>query len=205
MNDHVVQTLAQYFSQTRSLRVVAFNSRGVGQSSGKASWSGNSECQDYQAVLDFSIESFIRDYPNSRKSELYVCGYSAGSLYGSTTKVSKIHLNSPVFREGPRPRYILISLPVSWVWALSFFKSSVYQDALRDLLKASGRACPRRRTASEDASSGKDESNELEDSAEDIAVDLLIAFGLQDQLTKGDVSIHFDALYTRVSNSMTDI
>lgn len=83
---------------------------------------------------------------------------------------------------------------MSWIWALSFFKSSVYQDALRSLLEASGRAWPPRRAANEGDTDEKAGSIQSSDRTEDIAVDALVAFGLQDQLTKGDVS-------TEVTNS----
>lgn len=74
----------------------------------------------------------------------------------------------------------------------------MFQDALHGLLKASGRATPRRRTASsESTQSGDGREKQNTEENEQIAVDMLVAFGLQDQLTKGDVSESFDTGFSQ--------
>lgn len=50
----VVQALENLFYQRGSLTLL-YNSRGVGKSTGRASWTGEAERKDYQAIVDWVI------------------------------------------------------------------------------------------------------------------------------------------------------
>jgi alpha/beta superfamily hydrolase len=81
---------------------------------------GVPEAEDYQAV--------VKHYLGRCKStqESLFCGYSAGSLSASFCK--------PV--PGVKTRYLLISYPLSVLWALTLFKSSPFTSALEGILCA---------------------------------------------------------------------
>lgn len=57
--------------------------------------------------------------------ESLVCGYSAGSLSASYCKPA----------AGIKTRYILISYPLSALWALTLFRSSPFTSALEAILE----------------------------------------------------------------------
>ncbi|CAD6898840.1 unnamed protein product [Tilletia caries] len=117
----------------KGLAIVAhltFNSRGVGRSTGRASWTGASESEDYQHVLSWSMRDFEARHSSVRGASVVLCGYSAGSLYCSTAQVKA---SSPTWASQP-PLYVLISYPCGVLWALSLFQSARYERALSQLL-----------------------------------------------------------------------
>ena len=63
---------------------------------------------------------------NSTVAEVLLCGYSAGSLSASTC--------APL-PEPCKTRYLLISYPLSVLWALTLFRSSYFTDALQTRIK----------------------------------------------------------------------
>ncbi|KAK0561608.1 hypothetical protein OC844_003131 [Tilletia horrida] len=82
-DDHVVCALAEHLLVQRRFEVVTYNSRGVGQSTGRASWTGAAEADDYQvreSVLEWAMKRFEERHPSVRGAKLVLCGYSAGSL-----------------------------------------------------------------------------------------------------------------------------
>ncbi|CAD6912756.1 unnamed protein product [Tilletia caries] len=129
-DDHVVCALAEAFLVKRQFQVVTFNSRGVGQSTGRASWTGASESEDYQHVLSWSMRDFEARHPSVQGASVVLCGYSAGSLYCSTAQVKA---SGPTWASHP-PLYVLISYPRGVLWALSLFQSARYDRALSQLL-----------------------------------------------------------------------
>lgn len=137
LDDPIVTHLSALFLTRYKLRVVRFNSRGVGKSTGSASWTGASESSDFQEVVNTCLSNYCLDFPNATHSQLLIAGYSAGSLYASTVKVDKQLLEREQFRQGPKPRYILVSFPAGVQWALSFFTSRTYNTALHTLLSSS--------------------------------------------------------------------
>lgn len=60
----LVQALKNLFCQ-RGIPVVLYNSRGVGKSSGRASWTGEAERKDYQAVVEWVTDN----HPSAPGSE----------------------------------------------------------------------------------------------------------------------------------------
>ncbi|GAC96653.1 hypothetical protein PHSY_004236 [Pseudozyma hubeiensis SY62] len=134
LDDPVVTHLASLLLTHAHLRVVRFNSRGVGKSGGSPSWTGKSESSDFQELLSRCIDNFCLDFPESSAAQVVIAGYSAGALYASTVKVPTAIYDLKQFRGAKQPRYILISFPAGVTWALSFFTSKTYTDALKKLL-----------------------------------------------------------------------
>ncbi|PWZ00907.1 hypothetical protein BCV70DRAFT_84581 [Testicularia cyperi] len=137
LDDPVVTRLSSLLLSHYNLRVVRFNSRGVGKSTGSASWTGQSECRDFEELVERCLDNFCFDFPDAERCQLVIAGYSAGSLYGSTVKVGPQLYDRKQFRHGLKPRYIFVSFPAGVRWALSFFSSSAYDEALRLLLTSS--------------------------------------------------------------------
>ncbi|KAH8915875.1 hypothetical protein BT69DRAFT_1356190 [Atractiella rhizophila] len=120
----------------RGWDVVTFDSRGVGGSGGRGSFTGTDEGNDYQTLIDGYVipklsEAITKD-PTAPKAELLLCGYSAGSLYStyafpssSSTASIKIPLHIA---------HLLISYPLSVLWALTAFHASTFQSKLKDLV-----------------------------------------------------------------------
>ncbi|KAE8268092.1 hypothetical protein A4X09_0g4251 [Tilletia walkeri] len=131
-DDHVVCALAEVLLVKRQFQVVTFNSRGVGQSTGRASWTGASESDDYQHVLDWSMCNFEEQHSSVRGASIVLCGYSAGSLYCSTSKAKAS--GSPSTWSTRPPLYVLVSYPRGVLWVLSLFQSARYNKALNNLL-----------------------------------------------------------------------
>ncbi|KAL9934759.1 hypothetical protein V8E36_006534 [Tilletia maclaganii] len=138
-DDHVVCALAELLMVKRHIQVVTFNSRGVGSSTGKASWTGATECEDYQRVVDWATARFEARYPTVQDASLILCGYSAGSLYCSTAQAPPSMLSGRTWAK-TGPLYILISYPRGVLWALSLFQSSTYDRALQRLSDTSAKS-----------------------------------------------------------------
>ncbi|KAF6766772.1 hypothetical protein PSEUBRA_000098 [Kalmanozyma brasiliensis GHG001] len=136
LDDPVITHLASLLLTHAQLRVVRFNSRGVGKSGGSPSWTGSSECRDFQEILAKCIDNFCLDFPDSTASHLVVAGYSAGGLYASTVRVPAAVYDLKQFRGGGRPRYVLLNFPAGVTWALSFFTTRTYTNALKGLLSS---------------------------------------------------------------------
>ncbi|KAK9897039.1 alpha/beta-hydrolase [Cystobasidium minutum MCA 4210] len=118
-NDYVVREVAKRLLVDHNYTVVLMNSRGVGKSQGWASFSGIAEAEDYQAVTRHYLERF-----NDAKEVLF-CGYSAGSLSASYC--------DPL--EQVKTRYLLISYPLSALWALTLFRTSPFSDKLSNIVR----------------------------------------------------------------------
>ncbi|KAF8223846.1 alpha/beta-hydrolase [Tricholoma matsutake] len=99
-------------------RVLRYNSRGVGRSTGWASLTGFSEANDLEALVKWAIDKV------GSVQSLVIAGYSYGSLVASlhpvlpTVKTSHILLSYPL---GPR----------SW---LTLFHSNTYTAKLKELI-----------------------------------------------------------------------
>ncbi|CAO1615064.1 unnamed protein product [Parajaminaea phylloscopi] len=109
-------------------RVVRFNSRGVGRSSGRASWTGEAEARDYQNVVLSAAAQFASDFPALQEARLVLAGYSAGAMYASAIDTASLP------RNFARPiRLILISYPLDKLWALSMFGGSRWRQRVGDV------------------------------------------------------------------------
>ncbi|RHZ60964.1 hypothetical protein Glove_350g148 [Diversispora epigaea] len=131
-NNNVVVAVEHYFLSMGYL-TVAFNFRGVGNSGGRTSWSGEPECGDYKSIVEVLLNSgrtkdeIIIELP--KISELIIVGYSYGSLIASSFTTS---LSIPTF-------YILISYPLSVRWFLTFFHTSTYINHLISLINSNSK------------------------------------------------------------------
>ncbi|KAI9308575.1 Alpha/Beta hydrolase protein [Cunninghamella echinulata] len=122
MNNNVVVKLHKYFSE-KGFLTTSFNFRGSGKSSGRTSWTGAPEQKDYQAVINHLLHNNNHHiYPTI--SHLFICGYSYGSMIASTMKETSI-----------QTYYILISYPLSVIWALSTTKMNYFKTQMRQLIQ----------------------------------------------------------------------
>ncbi|EPQ32233.1 uncharacterized protein PFL1_00430 [Pseudozyma flocculosa PF-1] len=172
LHDPVIRTLSHRLV-TLGYRAVAFNSRGVGQSSGSPSWTGAGECEDIQLLLRHCLETWMSDCERraEREVDVVVVGYSAGGLYASKLDLDQA-LRGYERRCEVRLRLVLVSYPLDVVWALSIFRTASYTAGLEKLLILDPA------TASESS-----ESTATETVAPHPA-SLLALYGDQDQFTK---------------------
>lgn len=131
MLDPVVVSVANALLQ-HGYRVIRFNSRGVGSSQGKASWTGEAEAADFQAIVQQGAANFGGDQSSSTAHEpgshpagvpLIIAGYSAGAMYASAVRLASY---PPPFTAAATT-YLLISYPLDKLWALSCCKTSTWK------------------------------------------------------------------------------
>ncbi|KDQ56986.1 hypothetical protein JAAARDRAFT_131498 [Jaapia argillacea MUCL 33604] len=117
-DDPTLHILAACFEDC-GYHVLRFNSRGVGKSTGRASFTGFSEAQDLRDIVKWGIDTV----PDIR--HVVILGYSHGSL------IASLHPSLP---PPVQIHHILLSYPLgprSWLTA---FRSSTYASALSDLI-----------------------------------------------------------------------
>lgn len=108
--------------KSKGFHVIRYNSRGVGGSSGRSSFTGFAEGNDLDALLRWSIEKV-------GNVELFtVVGYSHGSLIASLQSSDSV-LPVPV-------AHILISYPLGPLPFLTLFRGSTYASKLRTLVES---------------------------------------------------------------------
>lgn len=113
MNDPLIRTLASTLREL-GYSTLRYNSRGVGQSSGRGSWTAHLEVNDLVNIGELMT--------NMGKKSIILCGYSYGSVIAvaAACKMNIICLVS-------------ISYPVSVLWSLTAFNSKIYIDSLNVL------------------------------------------------------------------------
>lgn len=79
------------------------------------------EAEDYQSVVD----TYTRERPTR---DLLLVGYSAGSLAAAYAQPAVLSSSSPI-----KCRRILISYPLSALWALTVFRSSPFVERVARL------------------------------------------------------------------------
>ncbi|SNX81392.1 uncharacterized protein MEPE_00097 [Melanopsichium pennsylvanicum] len=188
LDDPIVTHLASLLLTHAYVRVVRFNSRGVGKSGGSASWTGRSECSDFQEIVSKCVDNFCLDFPHTTAAQLIIAGYSAGSLYASTVRVPPAIYDLRQFRGGNRPRYILLSFPAGVTWALSFFTTKSYTNAFNKLLASTTTPGGNNRTVLDErevkAASRVAESTPSNDgAAQPVSSHIITIYGDQDQFT----------------------
>ncbi|KAI5828114.1 alpha/beta-hydrolase [Schizophyllum commune Tattone D] len=119
MTDPVVG-IAKDVLLEQGYHVLRYNSRGVGRSTGRASFSGLAEGEDLEAVVQWMLSRI----PNAET--VTIAGYSHGSL------IASLH---PVLEPPIRTNHILISYPLGPRGWLTLFKSAHYASKLEDLLR----------------------------------------------------------------------
>ncbi|KAJ7659960.1 Alpha/Beta hydrolase protein [Mycena rosella] len=117
MNDPVLCSLMEPLLHARGYHVLRYNSRGVGRSTGWASFTGVSEAADLEALIAWATRT-VGDVRS-----VVVLGYSYGSLIASL---------QPVLAD-IKTSHILISYPLGVRGWLTLFKSR-YEEKLKDLL-----------------------------------------------------------------------
>ncbi|CAO1638767.1 unnamed protein product [Sympodiomycopsis kandeliae] len=140
LSDPVTLCIGRVLAEASGYRTVRFNSRGVGQSGGKGSWTGEAEANDYQCVVDQSVQQFAQDFPQAQGRHLVIAGYSAGSLYASAVRISTL----PQQFDPESVTYILVSYPLDKIWALSLFHASKWSQRLGELVFSSSTVKPNR-------------------------------------------------------------
>ncbi|CBQ67473.1 conserved hypothetical protein [Sporisorium reilianum SRZ2] len=189
LDDPVITHVASLLLTHAHLRVVRFNARGVGKSGGSPSWTGRTECSDFQEIVAKCIDNFCLDFPDSSAAQVAVLGYSAGGLYASTVTVPRGVYDLKQFRGAPRPRYILLSFPAGVTWALSLFRTRTYTEALKRLLTSTAGpgdadAAPAEDEREAKAAARAAESTPSNDAASlPVASHVLAIYGDQDQFT----------------------
>ncbi|TRM65064.1 Alpha/Beta hydrolase protein [Schizophyllum amplum] len=104
----------------KGYHVLRYNSRGVGRSTGRASFTGLAEGEDLEALVRWALGQI----PNV--TNVAIVGYSHGSL------IASLH---PVLEPPVQTQHILISYPLGPRGWLTLFKSSHYTAKLSDLLR----------------------------------------------------------------------
>ncbi|GAA6064378.1 hypothetical protein JCM10212_000487 [Sporobolomyces blumeae] len=139
--DHVVVALESVLV-SEGYSVVRYDSRGAGESQGVPTWTGDSERQDFEVILHkivLPLASIDLDCPRngtddtsttSPSIDLVLCGYSFGALVASACPPPPPPRSSP--RQAIRTRYLLLSYPLSVLWALTAFRTGPFTLALRD-------------------------------------------------------------------------
>ncbi|KAJ7363915.1 Alpha/Beta hydrolase protein [Mycena albidolilacea] len=116
-NDPVLHMLMEPL-HARGYHVLRYNSRGVGSSTGWASFTGLSEAGDLAALIEWAVDKL------GDVRSVVVLGYSYGSLIASL---------QPGLPNIPTS-HILLSYPLGVRGWLTFFKSR-YAEALNELLR----------------------------------------------------------------------
>ncbi|KAH9812886.1 Alpha/Beta hydrolase protein [Melampsora americana] len=133
-HDPVIRRVAFHLASLNWM-VVLFDARGIGGSTGRASWTSLPEVRDFQAILDQLLKPMIlRSISRSLESRtglrdwtLLRGGYSHGALVASAS--------TPIFLSADAPKLktplLLISYPLSYIWALTSFNASHFEKALQ--------------------------------------------------------------------------
>lgn len=127
-NNNVVVSLERYFTTQRYV-TICYNARGVSGSTGRGSWDGEAECQDYQTIVDFCIspgsssqsEEALNRFKNCRFNTIACVGYSYGSLAASSARLNVT--DKTIY-------YVLISYPIGVLWALTRGRTSTFTRRL---------------------------------------------------------------------------
>ncbi|GAA5850865.1 hypothetical protein JCM8547_009113 [Rhodosporidiobolus lusitaniae] len=136
-DDHVVVALARSLAM-EGWAVVRYDARGAGERSGRASWSGEPEADDFRCLVDHvvlplfsslasSSSSSQAPAPAKAKKQLLLAGYSFGALAASSCP--------PPSDPSIQTSYLLISYPLSVMWALCSFRSSPFSAALKERVR----------------------------------------------------------------------
>ncbi|KAG8864893.1 hypothetical protein FRB96_003479 [Tulasnella sp. 330] len=124
MHDQVLHNLSEVFLKL-DYHVILFNTRGVGESSGRSSFTGIPESQDLRAALGWAVEEIANLHT------AVLVGYSYGSLITSIVP-SPIQLYPGKIK---RAAHILISYPLGPMASfLTFFNTPKYTAAFDKVL-----------------------------------------------------------------------
>ncbi|GAA5855368.1 hypothetical protein JCM9279_001700 [Rhodotorula babjevae] len=144
-DDHVVRALAELLADEGFL-VVRFDARGAGESTGSTSWTGVAEAADFRELVDDLVLPLLLPPPgapsllpsppddtaSSTPYDLLLCGYSFGSLAASSCPPPAAPPSHP--SAALRASYLLLSYPLSVLWALTALHTAAPTSALRSLV-----------------------------------------------------------------------
>ncbi|KAH7102807.1 Alpha/Beta hydrolase protein [Auriculariales sp. MPI-PUGE-AT-0066] len=122
--DPVLHELADSLHEA-GFHVLRFNSRGVGQSTGRASFNGQAEVDDLLELVQHTIQQAFSDV-----RRLVLIGYSHGSMI-----CSRFPLNA---LGQVQVHHVLLSYPLAYRGVLTLFSAGTYQKALTTLLAEPG-------------------------------------------------------------------
>ncbi|KAI0787545.1 alpha/beta-hydrolase [Fomes fomentarius] len=118
MDDPVLELLTESLL-ARGYDVLRYNSRGVGKSTGWASFTGSREAEDLKELVEWARNTV------SQLNSLVLAGYSYGSL------IASLH---PVLHDVPTA-HILLSYPIGPRHWLTAFHGHLYTAALQSLIR----------------------------------------------------------------------
>ncbi|KAG8716625.1 hypothetical protein FRC08_009121 [Ceratobasidium sp. 394] len=118
--DPVLVNLAVVLAVGLGINVFVPNSRAVGNSEGRSSFSGQAEAKDLQELVQWCVNKV------KNVDCVLIVGYSHGSLLASCHPV----LPAPI-----RTYHVLLSYPLSPLPLLTFFHASTYREKLRQLVQ----------------------------------------------------------------------
>ncbi|CAE6413710.1 unnamed protein product [Rhizoctonia solani] len=118
-DDLVLRSIAVTLNTKFNMHVFVPNMRSVGNSTGRASFSGQSEAADLEELTQWCISKV------ANTNSLTIVGYSHGALLASC------HLVLP---EPIQTYYVLLSYPLSPLPLLTFFNASKYRERLSRLV-----------------------------------------------------------------------
>ncbi|TFK40019.1 Alpha/Beta hydrolase protein [Crucibulum laeve] len=118
MDDPVLESLIDPL-HARSYYVLRFNSRSVGKSTGRASFTGFNEAKDLEAIIQMAMQE-IDDVRS-----VVIVGYSHGSL------IASLH---PILPPPVKTSHVLLSYPLSPRGWLILFRTSYYAKKLEELV-----------------------------------------------------------------------
>ncbi|GAA5969366.1 hypothetical protein JCM3765_001284 [Sporobolomyces pararoseus] len=139
-NDHMVVALSKLLCE-EGYHVVRFDCRGSGESEGSASWTASTEVEDFQTILNSVVLPLLSSIASPAQTapiqvDLLLCGYSFGSLLASSCPPPP---STP--QHSFRTRYLLLSYPLSVMFALTSFHSSRFTRMLEDRVKEGNGVC----------------------------------------------------------------
>ncbi|TEB29258.1 alpha/beta-hydrolase [Coprinellus micaceus] len=124
MNDPVLFSLEDVL-HGNGYHVLRYNSRGVGRSTGRATFTGLEEGKDLEGVVLWGIQEL------GGVSSVVIIGYSHGSL------ITTLHPGLDQEPQHVKLAYVLLSYPLGPRSFLTLFKGSYYDEKLDELITAS--------------------------------------------------------------------
>ncbi|CAE6427438.1 unnamed protein product [Rhizoctonia solani] len=118
-DDPVLKSIAITLNTKSNMHVFVPNGRSVGNSTGRASFSGKSEAADLEELTQWCVNKI------GNTNYVAIVGYSHGSLLASC---------HPVLPESIQTYHILLSYPLSPLPLLTFFNASMYRERLSQLV-----------------------------------------------------------------------
>ncbi|CAE6433827.1 unnamed protein product [Rhizoctonia solani] len=118
-DDPVLESIAVTLNVKLNMHVLVPNARSVGNSTGRASFSGKSEAADLEELTQWYINKV------SNTTYVVIVGYSHGSLLASC---------HPILPDPIQTYHILLSYPLSPLPLLTFFNASTYREHLSRLV-----------------------------------------------------------------------